>query len=450
MTITTLGVNKMAIAAVPGYLQKENLSKASPALRFGMYLELWGINSKSEQRLWETHDVNYRRTGTDKQEKPSQDSNKQPSLEKVVQLNRFDLDLMNRFNKRQQAVFDRLPNDDTKHRLIAQSTAPFTTGLGNEHPLENGFAFLNPYGLSYLPGSGVKGVVRRAAEELAGIAPGICWEDESGWTAEAIDILFGPSDTENARRGALSFWDVMPVVKGNKLTVEIMTPHYSHYYQQKHHEGSISPHDSGQPTPICFLTVPPGSGFTFHVTCDRRFLSPDAGHPANRWQELLASAFEHAFAWCGFGAKTAVGYGVMERDPKEKEAERLREEQKQKEKEEREREERRCEEQERKEKEERKREEQLAKMSPAERIEQEIQEMVDTRRDKNMPPIAVVYRSVKDGHWSGLDKIEAAKWLKKRMSEGETKNWPWKEQSIGGIDKYYQRTCEIKDWLKGQ
>ena len=51
--------------------------------------------------------------------------------------------------------------------MEARSIAPFATGLGNEHPLENGFAFLNPYGLPYLPGSGVKGVVRRAAEELA-------------------------------------------------------------------------------------------------------------------------------------------------------------------------------------------------------------------------------------------------------------------------------------------
>ncbi|MDG4561947.1 MAG: hypothetical protein P9E88_11695, partial [Candidatus Competibacter sp.] len=38
--------------------------------------------------------------------------------------------------------------------IEAQSIAPFVTGTGIEHPLENGMAFLNPYGLPYLPGSG--------------------------------------------------------------------------------------------------------------------------------------------------------------------------------------------------------------------------------------------------------------------------------------------------------
>lgn len=31
-----------------------------------------------------------------------------------------------------------------------------------------------------------------------------------------------------------------------------------------------------------------------------------------QWQTLLTAAFEHAFEWLGFGAKTAVGYGTME------------------------------------------------------------------------------------------------------------------------------------------
>ena len=34
----------MAIAAVPSYLGKD-FSKASPGLRFGMYLPLWGVNT---------------------------------------------------------------------------------------------------------------------------------------------------------------------------------------------------------------------------------------------------------------------------------------------------------------------------------------------------------------------------------------------------------------------
>ena len=218
----------------------------------------------------------------------------------------------------------------------AEATAPFTTGLGNEHPLENGFSFLNPYGLPYLPGSGVKGVVREAARQLASGE----WENPGGWHTEpvgefrvredgeekpikltALDVLFGRETLEGESdhfRGVLSFWDVIPEIPGNTLRVEVMTPHQTHYYQQKTDKksgNSTTPHDSGQPNPILFLTVPPGSKFRFFVTCDLVRLKRVAPSLAqeDRWKQLLDAAFEHAFDWLGFGAKTAVGYGAMRR-----------------------------------------------------------------------------------------------------------------------------------------
>jgi CRISPR-associated protein Cmr6 len=192
--------------------------------------------------------------------------------------------------------------------IEAQSIAPFVTGTGIEHPLENGMAFLNPYGLPYLPASGVKGVVRRAAEELR---DNVFDEGTQGWNQPAIDLLFGketkPGDTETVRnRGALIFWDVFP--QCDRLAVDIMNPHYGDYYQ-----GNTPPTDSGQPIPIFFLTVPQNSQFTFHVQCDRSRLPGD--WPADRWRSLLEAAFSHAFDWLGFGAKTAVGYGAMRQRP---------------------------------------------------------------------------------------------------------------------------------------
>jgi CRISPR-associated protein Cmr6 len=126
------------------------------------------------------------------------------------------------------------------------------------------------------------------------------------------------------QRGALSFWDVLPRLEGDRLWVDVMTPHQTHYYQpkaggaranDKNTAGSSSPHDSGQPNPIHFLTVPPGSRFVFHVGCDPDRL-PATLKEGNRWRERLGEAFEHAFEWLGFGAKTAVGYGAMARDLK--------------------------------------------------------------------------------------------------------------------------------------
>lgn len=328
----------MSIAAVPDYLGQD-FKDASPGMRFGMYLKLWGINRRSQALLWKTFDIDYEVRGQDKKEREVKHENKVSALADAKKLNDNDKKTMQALFSRQQQAFDAVASADTRLCLDAKSIAPFTTGLGNEHPLENGFAFLNPYGLPYLPGSGVKGVLRQAARELASGD----WGDAQGWSnapdhvietgrgkgkrslaLSLLDVLFGreaPGGDSDHVRGALTFWDVIPRIVGDSLMVEIMTPHQSHYYQQKldgKSGNSVTPHDSGQPTPISFLTVPPGSDFAFHVVCDRAHLGRLApallengadGKP--QWQDLLTTAFEHAFEWLGFGAKTAVGYGAM-------------------------------------------------------------------------------------------------------------------------------------------
>lgn len=232
---------------------------------------------------------------------------------------------------RQTALAESLQSSGQLLRIDAQAIAPFTTGLGNEHPLENGFAFLNPYGLPYLPGSGVKGVLRQAARELASGE----WGEQQGWDQDErflleldntripmtmLDVLFGKQtgdgETEHVR-GALQFWDVFPQIQGPSLAVEVMTAHQSPYLQS-----NDTPHESGQPNPINFLTVPPGSAFHFHVQCDAPFLRRMAPGLADSsvWHSLLSAALEHAFDWLGFGAKTAVGYGAMRRDRSAEEA----------------------------------------------------------------------------------------------------------------------------------
>jgi len=241
--------------------------------------------------------------------------------------------------RRQKALASSL----SAETITATSLSPFVTGMGEEHAVENGFAFLSPYGLPYLAGSGVKGVIRRAAEELAqGLNP----QGTFGWTHTRVMWLFGfdyenKKDTlgtlekerkhsaEEARqeasklleyfdkeaksfsnlnendcyfKGALSFWDV--IING-ELGIDILTPHYGDYYQ-----GKEPPHDAGQPVPNPFLVVKPGATFTFHITCNERHL-PDS-LKGESWRQLIQAAFDHAFTWAGFGAKTAAGYGVLE------------------------------------------------------------------------------------------------------------------------------------------
>ena len=378
----------MPIAALPEYLQKQDFSTASPGLRFGMYLPVWTARSDQEKEvkyrarkrspeareIREYLDANGMDAtidwlqGRQRNPLPGQWAKNKAAADKawknVCNLTSNDKEILSKLAIRQQALFSRL-DPDSSCALYATATAPFSTGLGNEHPLENGFAFLWPYGLPYLPGSGVKGVLRQAARELA---DGI-WGDNRGWAKDAVTALFGSEDSNNAQRGALTFWDVIPQIRGDALAVEVMTPHQSDYYQ-----GKEAPHDSGSPNPIYFLTVPPGSGFDFHVTCNPALLKGMDG--SENWRELLQAAFELAFDWLGFGAKTAVGYGAMRVDQSREEEQR---------------------EQAEKEAARRQREAELASMSP---VERDIVEIMEGGGDN--PPVAL-FQKLEEGKWDDPD-----------------------------------------------
>lgn len=354
----------MPVAAVPNYIPQQFIPKATPGLRWGPYLSIWMSRADQIRELEERageHGEQFIKSRTDKERLSElitrygkenatdrligeqeievvwskSEYFKNRYWDSISAVTVFDKKITSQWLSRQDTLFNML-EEKRRLRLTAKATSPFTTGLGNEHPLENGFSFLNPYGLPYLPGSGVKGVVREAARQLSEGQ----WEDSRGWDKEpvgsftvrvdgegkkipltALDVLFGretPEGESEHFRGVLSFWDVIPEIPGNQLRVEVMTPHQSHYYQQERESktgGSTTPHDSGQPKPILFLTVPPGSKFHFHVVCDLERLKRVA--PAmlaeDRWKKLLEAAFQHAFDWLGFGAKTAVGYGAMRR-----------------------------------------------------------------------------------------------------------------------------------------
>ena len=477
----------MPVAAVPCYLGTD-FSSASPALRFGLFLRIWGVDTRSNERLWTSSDIVYRKTGRDKTERRFEHDNKTCAADAAAVLSDSDQRLMASWALRQQSAFRDFVGDDGL-QLIAKSVSPFATGLGNEHPLENGFAFLNPYGLPYLPGSGVKGVVRRAAEELAhrdyfgsdgiwtlpviwhlfGFEPWLSPEGTAersaleewisgfsvttaeieGYLTAVLDDTSEPNRKLKAQvleasdplrtllrqrelsvRGSLDFWDVIPEIRDKKLAVEIMTPHQSHYYRNEAYCGSTTPHDSGKPTPIPFLTVPPDTGFTFHVRCCQRRLSRCGPELDNgRWRLLLEAAFKHAFEWLGFGAKTAVGYGAMKRDH-------TREERVRRESAERERTQRNA----------REREQRLAALSP---IEREIEEVLDGRPNKNVPDITAVIQEVENGRWAGPAKVEVARWLESRMKHERS----WKEKSgkkNPKKDRDHRHTLLVKRWLSGE
>ena len=275
--------------ALPDYLTRNvSFDDCPPGHRFGLYFNGWEAD-------WR---------------KPS---NKTPAFKTVAgALPQHSRDTLAAIRQRQALLATQL--GDTVFAHPARLTAPLATGLGNEHPLENGFAFLNPHGLPYLAGSGVKGVLRRAAEELESGE----WGDAAGWSQTAIDALFGleteSGDTQATRtRGALLFWDLFFQPPANKvaLSVEIMTPHHAGYLQN-----GGTPHANESPNPIPFLAIPAGCECTLYVQCNPALIPAGAAELRQGWQALVEAAVEHAGEWLGFGAKTAVGYGRLGIDPK--------------------------------------------------------------------------------------------------------------------------------------
>jgi CRISPR-associated protein Cmr6 len=320
-----------------------NFSSIPPGHRFGLFFKGWSAGWRLDEK------------------------GKHEGLRETLKLDAKTQQMLRALVVRQVSQAQNLSHDHWQ--ISAISEAPFMTGVGMEHPLENGFAFLNPYGLPYLPGSGVKGVLRRAAEELA-----LENDQESGWDPLAVWWLFGfdtnstylsnvaggPLDDESRQQQARYRQQIPRLTKhpglapfieatlcgreaatyrdqpdlflehllGNRAFRQAIDLRGAFCFwdvlpepangclgvdiltphQTNYYQGKTAPNDCGQPVPNQFLVLPAGSRFLFHVQCREESL-PD--YLTQRWRSLLAVAFAHAFDWLGFGAKTAVGYGQM-------------------------------------------------------------------------------------------------------------------------------------------
>lgn len=181
----------------------------------------------------------------------------------------------------------------------------FVTGMGNAHPAENGFSWHPVLGTPYIPGSGVKGLLRAWMETC------VSDENQSGGMSERVHEWFGRNagtqgSSDSGKSGDLIFFDALPVERPS-VAVDIMTPHMGKWYEQG---GEIitaesTPGDWHNPVPVSFL-----------VTTESRFLfavAPRISQAAEAAREAMEN-LRQALAWLGAGAKTAAGYGHMSYD----------------------------------------------------------------------------------------------------------------------------------------
>ena len=283
----------------------------------------------------------------------------------------------------------------------------FVTGLGRSHPVENGFAWHPTLGTPYLPGSSVKGMVRAWAKLDA----------DPRLACETVEqLLGGPGEV-----GHVCFLDAVPIAPV-QLEADVMTPHYAGWTEKD------PPGDWRSPTPIPFLATAAETAFLFSVI-PRCAVSDGDLDAVGDW---LSSAL----AWAGGGAKTAVGYGRFRRDETGEEV--LRRRRAERESEARQEREARAEA--------RERELRLAALTP---IGREIEQILDERRDKNIPAVTTIIREVEIGRWTGDVKRDVAKWLEGRMKNEKR----WKETSKKknpAKDRDHQSTLRVMDWLRGE
>lgn len=183
---------------------------------------------------------------------------------------------------------------------VFKAESDFVTGLGKNHPIENGFAWHHTLAVPYLPGSSVKGMTRAFTDIFGEQVLGISEPDKKS----LIDRIFGPSpdanDEQEMHAGNLVFLDALPT-KPVTLKADVMTPHYGPYYMDE--TGEVAPADWHSPKPIFFLVV--AKGLTLQFGIMPRQLSAQSLADCETAKTLLEQALE----WTGAGAKTAVGYG---------------------------------------------------------------------------------------------------------------------------------------------
>jgi CRISPR-associated protein Cmr6 len=183
-------------------------------------------------------------------------------------------------------------------------------GIGAESVYETSISLHHVYGIPYIPASAIKGVTRSYA-----IATDFeCEEGEALQDYRFCQIFGNPKDKDNpARQGKIMFLDAFPdKLNAQSIEVDVMNPHYPKYYQ-----GSEPPTDTQSPNPIPFLTVA-DTTFLF-ILGVKSSADKDLLKTAQCW--LHGALTEH-----GIGAKTAVGYGYMNRVNYSKEFEREKKE----------------------------------------------------------------------------------------------------------------------------
>ncbi|MDW8345842.1 MAG: type III-B CRISPR module RAMP protein Cmr6 [Bacteroidia bacterium] len=227
----------------------------------------------------------------------------------------------------------------TGNRLKVQTFQPqvhLVVGLGGASVHETDLTLHHIYGFPYLPASGIKGMLRsylitqyfegnegkafqnKTMCDIFGCPKEIQIGKDS---REQYKLRYGKNAEINQTyttsynkevQGKIIFFDAMPTQSPEKyITLDIMNPHFQEYYSNNQ-----APDDFQNPVPVFFLKI---QKLSFQVmvgllpgaenTRIEEFMGKKNTDLLTLTADLLAEAMQNF----GIGAKTALGYGYMEK-----------------------------------------------------------------------------------------------------------------------------------------
>jgi CRISPR-associated protein Cmr6 len=200
-------------------------------------------------------------------------------------------------------------------------------GLGNESVYETSMTLHHIYGIPYIPGQAVKGVLRNyiindvfgETKENSEIKLDLEGAEKRALTDPDFCKIFGsPKDTAIGEHiGSVIFFDAFPI-ETPTIKPDIMNVHYPDYYS-----GKKPPTDYQKLNPIYFLTVGEDekgnkARFLFLIGVKKKDdfeiknKKLTEGIEGNEVLSVIERWLIKALSGHGIGAKTAVGYGYMD------------------------------------------------------------------------------------------------------------------------------------------
>jgi CRISPR-associated protein Cmr6 len=320
-------------------------------------------------------------------------------------------------------------------------------GLGNPSVFETDITLHNTYGIPYIPGSAIKGVLRnyiieKYFKECSDNCNVKCNKqcEKEAEADQAFNAIFGGQDKEGKNiQGKVIFIDAFPKEK-YEIKLDVMTPHHMNYYN----DNKDFPLDCDDTNPIMFLVVANGTEFKFNIAVNKdinknmcniakgsRLLNEECDIEKFILENLIKALTFH-----GIGAKTSVGYGYFEIDEKA-EATKLINEQEKRKKEEELKLKKELEEAERI-----KEEEKLRKaLEGKSELEIEIYKLDQIREKPEQYNKVISFYNEKINNLSHSDKIVLARYVMNCL--GSNNRWKYKPSKNGKQDKNSKKVEEI-------